>query len=100
MSTESSTRPVPATGLRPSATPTSTAWHRPGRDSACDTDDSGADPVGRPGAAVPDPGRDGVLLRLRGQVRRRSAAAEELPGGRHDLVVAGGARAVGRQILA
>src|ERR1035438_6680316 len=63
-------------------------------------DDAGADPVGRPGTAVPDPGGDGVLPGLAGEVGGGTAAAEQLPGAGNDLVVARGAGAVGGQVLA
>src|SRR5437763_798967 len=59
-----------------------------------------ADPVRGARAAGPQLRGDAVLLGLRRQVGGRAAAARTLPGGRQDLVVAGGAGAVRRQVLA
>src|SRR5690606_33952726 len=50
--------------------------------------------------AVPEPRREPVLLRARRLVRVLRAAAEAAPGLRHELVVARGAGAVGREVLA
>src|SRR3954451_1405783 len=58
-----------------------------------------ADPVLGAAPAVPDPGRDPVLLGLRRPPGRRARAAEQLPGRREDLVVARRARPVRRQVL-
>src|ERR1039458_3946736 len=67
---------------------------------AVDADDASADPVGGARAAVPDLGGDRVLLGLAGQVGRWPGAPKELPGRRHDLVIARGAGAVWGQVLA
>ncbi len=63
-------------------------------------DEAGADPVAGAGAAGPQLGGEAVLLGLRRLVGVLGGAAEALPGGRQELVVAGRARGVGRKVLA
>src|SRR4051812_22675242 len=58
------------------------------------------DPVVRAGAPRPQRRGKAVLLGLGGLVRVRGRAAEALPRRWEHLVVAGGARAVGREVLA
>ena len=65
-----------------------------------DSDDSRADPVGRTGTTIPDSRGDRILFGLGREVSRRAGAPEQAPRAGNDLVVAGRARIVGRQVLA